>query len=104
MITLYTYKEFYGSKVTHKLPLQCEFCSKTFYQTKRRIQSALRCNGKDKCCFCSKSCASKSKLKKIEIQCSNCHNKFFKNIKKIRDENFCSKSCASKNRLKNKNQ
>lgn len=100
MITLYTYKEFYACKVTDKLPLQCEFCQKEFHIIKRRIQSALRKNGKDKCNFCSKSCASKAKKQIIEFTCPVCNNMFTKAKSMIRDNKVycCSKSCAAKNR------
>lgn len=104
MITKYSHKEFYNNKCDKLLPLECECCGKTFFKTKARIQSALRGNGKDKCCYCSRSCSSKAKAKKISITCPYCNRDFEKQkseIKKITTKMFCSKSCASKYRFHN---
>lgn len=103
MITKYTYKVFYASKVTDKLPLECEFCHKTFNIEKRKIQSALSQRGKAKCSFCSKRCASKAKTKYKEMMCDFCNKKFNRKlieIKKNRSEkHFCSKSCSAKSKF-----
>ena len=97
MITKYTYKEFYASFVTKKLPLQCEFCGKIFEVEKKRIQAALKGKGRNKCCFCSRTCARKSRVEKIKIECSNCHSIFERkksDIKKSRSGLFfCSRDC-----------
>jgi len=99
MITQYNYKEFYSSLGSHKLLLQCEFCKNTFYVTKKRIQEALKGKGRTKCNFCSKSCASKSKKKLIELTCTMCNKTFFRektNIKTNKNGYFCSIKCSSK--------
>lgn len=99
MITKYSHKEFYNNKCDKLLPLECEFCGKTFYKTKARIQSALRGNGNDTCCFCSRSCSSKAKAKKISITCAYCNRDFERIKSKINKRSkrmFCSKSCSVK--------
>lgn len=99
MITNYTYKEFYASLGSKKLELQCEFCKKKFFATKRRIQEALRGNGKTKCEFCSKSCASKSKKTMIDLICHQCKTAFKRdksNVKKSKSGfYFCSNKCSA---------
>lgn len=106
MITLYTYKEFYASKVAEKLPLRCEFCGKVFHTTKRKIQSALKGKGRDKCSFCSVKCGRLSQTKKIELECAKCGNKFIKEVRKVRPskdgKHYCSRWCSN-NRKKSQN-
>ena len=103
MITLYTYKTFYGSKVEDKLPLRCEQCGKTFHVAKRKIQSALKGKGRDKCGFCSVRCGRLSQTKKIELECEKCGNKFFRERRKIKvskdGKQYCSTWCSN-NRVK----
>lgn len=98
-MTKYTYKEFYGNRVTSSLQLECEFCGNPFSVIKRRVQSALRGNGRDKCNFCSKSCAAKARAKFIELHCYFCGSKYTKKLSEIKksksDKSFCSKSCAA---------
>ena len=99
MTTLYSYTDFYENKGDKLLPLQCEFCKKTFFVTKKRTQQAMREKGRTKCNFCSKSCAAKSKAKIIELECNQCNKKFSKIKSKIKknksNKYFCSKKCAN---------
>ena len=100
MITKYTYKLFYATKVTDKLTLECEFCHNDFSVIKRRIQSALKGKSRDKCNFCSRTCAAKSKTKFSELECDFCKRKFLRALTQIKksksDKHFCSKSCSAK--------
>lgn len=103
MITKFTWEDFYSSKVNQKFELVCEFCGNSFYLTKNRIQSAMKHikeNKKgDKAGFCSKSCASKSKIKKVELDCLMCKRKFIRSLlvnKKPSRATFCSKSCSAR--------
>ena len=103
MITLFTWKEFYGSPAKTLLKLQCEYCGKIFEREKRRIQSAMNNKTKDKCNFCSRKCNGQSKNKYITITCTFCNKEFLrKPYRKMQLENFCSKKCSSKYRISQK--
>jgi hypothetical protein len=93
MIPLYTKEQFDSAKSLDKLPLQCEFCGKTFYTQKRIIKDK---RGVKK--FCSFSCLGKSTLQKTLINCKQCNKEFLikKSQLKKGKNHFCSISCNVK--------
>lgn len=107
MIPLYSKNEFESSKSLELLNLSCEICKSSFKKSKQEIIQALtNKNSKNKCKYCSNSCCSKSKNKKITLNCSNCNKEIKKSpneLNKSKSGNhFCSKSCTTIFKNKNK--
>jgi hypothetical protein len=97
MIPLFSETDFILAKVKDILPLECLNCHTTFYKQKRRIQSAKKSIGTDKCNFCSPQCLGEYRNQKLKITCKNCSKPFEKRLKEIKKtkNNFCSHSCAT---------
>lgn len=98
---LFSEQIFNKSKGKTLLPYICDICGKYDVRTKRGFQYGYKNGTKHQCC--SIACSNKAnKMKKgfeskIEVECKECQNKFFKypkNIKKTHN-NFCSRSCAA---------
>lgn len=100
MTPLYTQEQFNNAKSTDKLPLQCEFCGKTFYTQKRIIKDK---RGVKK--YCSFACIGNAKSKKKFINCKYCGKSFYKKNHEIEKYNnvFCSRSCSGKYHNSHKN-
>jgi hypothetical protein len=99
MIPLYTTEQFNSCKSRNTLPLKCEQCNETFYQTKHQIQCALRPTHIKTMDCCSSICSKIFKSKSIDTTCSNCQTLVTikaSELKKSKSGNaFCSKSCAA---------
>lgn len=99
MKPLFSKKDFDNAKTMDKLPCECYYCSKTFYETKREINNAKNPNHPRKSMFCSRECKDKSQETKQKVKCTNCNNEFEKiprEIKKSKSGNhFCSRSCSA---------
>lgn len=93
MTPLYTQEQFDNAKSTDKLPLQCEFCEKTFYTQKRIIKDK---RGVKK--YCSLTCVGNAKNKKRIVNCNFCGKSFYKKNHEVEKYNnvFCSRSCKAK--------
>lgn len=105
MKPLYTNVEFEIAKSRDLLPLECEFCKKTFYKPKNYIQACLRSveektkkqNGK----VCSISCLGLmvTSLETFTTKCSQCgisvRKKNSEIVKRKSENYFCSQSCAA---------
>ena len=76
--------------------VKCTLCRKHFWRSRRRVNEAKKFKWKQ---YCSKQCIAKSKVTRVELQCSNfeCNNKFHRSPKEIRkvSQSFCSQSCAA---------
>ena len=96
----------------------CEYCQKEFIGIKTRKYCSLECshnsrkNRKNVICiecgkefevqdyrdakFCSYECKNKNRTSElVEIECNNCHNKFFRKVCDINTtNNFCCKECS----------
>lgn len=70
----------------------CDRCGKLHYiciSTYNKLQ-----NGKQKNCYCSKECKSKSQMNGKEINCDYCNKLFYRKNSNINKEhNFCSTKC-----------
>ncbi len=94
-------KEINKYKSRELLPLECKHCKSIFKQTKNNIQWALKRTkktGYEYLLYCSKICKSKSEIKRINLQCTNCSIPILvtkTTIKKSKSGNaFCSKQCS----------
>lgn len=97
MIPLFNIEDIFKIKGNVKLPFQCECCKETFHINKNEVIKALNKHPKIKIKYCSISCRSKSRIKTIILNCSEC-GVLFKSLPcKIKESNnhFCSKSCAA---------
>ena len=98
MKTLYTQEEFNNAKGIDLLPLECEYCGKTFYQPKKSIKYELKHNlgGRR---FCSNNCKNIVLIDKITVECKNCDKEIEKTPSQIKrskyNNHFCSSSCAA---------
>ena len=96
MIRLFTQDQFDSAASRDVLPLECEFCRKTFLVEKHYV--AL---GKKR--FCSKRCQFDAyKKPRIEVKCGNCGTILFKTqaqldhaTKSGQTRHFCSSRCAA---------
>ena len=97
MKPLFTEEEFGVAKGKQLLPLSCEKCGKTFYETKTRIKTTRKLKPK-KMRFCSHFCSSSRKITTVNVVCDQCGMSIQKPIRCIKrtKHNFCSKSCAAK--------
>jgi hypothetical protein len=82
-------------KSRDKIPCECGFCKKTFYQTKNVIQRAIK--GTKVVNFCSPKCRHSNRIKKTKIICTQCNKQFDRRPLEIRPKNnFCSQRCSAK--------
>lgn len=102
MKPLYTPELFELSKSRSRLPLKCEYCHSTFFQTKNEIQKSIKRQlennpRRNSLKYCSKDCSNKNKYTGKIIQCKQCEKKIYKQQKDIKNSkcNFCSSSCAA---------
>lgn len=98
MIKLFTEEEFLNAKSDDLLPLQCEYCGKTFYACKRKIKHNIKKELIKNNRFCSDLCRNLYTKKTFEVVCLNCGKKFYKkatNYKRSHNH-FCCQSCAAK--------
>ena len=93
----FTWEDLCSAKGSKLLELECEYCDKSFYLEAKYIRSYVK-RFLDRSKYCSKDCTTKSKNKKIEVQCLQCSLIFIKNNDQcIKTPNhFCSHSCAAK--------
>jgi len=98
MKPLYTDIEFEQAKSRSFLPLECEYCHKTFKRIKHDIQSANLKQGNNNNSYCSRDCSNLSQQVRIKFNCFQCGvelTRFLSVIKKSSTQRFfCSKSCA----------
>lgn len=74
--------------------VKCSWCDRDFLKDRKHINENKKFGHKF---YCSLSCHSCAKNKRIELQCENspCQNKFVRMQKAISRHNFCSRSCAA---------
>lgn len=108
MKPLYTQEQFDSAKSGDKLPCECYYCNGIGYHQKRNILKVIRKIRLNGCKFCSLSCKIKFEIPTppLEVECTNCGTKFFKQqsqIKKSKSGNhYCSNSCNATYCNKNK--
>lgn len=97
MKPLYTEQEYNNAKGIDFLPLECEYCGKTFYQAKKAIKSYLNGNPRFAIKFCSRSCCGMYSKKEVSLKCNNCGKTFYKKLSQFKksSNHFCSRSCAA---------
>lgn len=97
MIKLFTEKEYEDARGIDMLPLQCEYCGKTFYEQKKMIKFVEK-DKRNSCRFCSYECNNNSRKNRFETVCANCGKTFTiakgKAAKSKSGNHFCCKSCA----------
>lgn len=92
MKKLYTDEELFQCKSRDYLPYECEYCTKTFYKQKKRINT-----GHINLDYCCKLCKSLGEGTKQKVICAECGKYFIKKSSEIRkghQNNFCSRSCS----------
>ncbi len=99
MKALYTEIDFKNSKPSDLLPLECNFCMKTFNRSKHQIQRFINQKQHSNGDYCSISCSVSyhNGLQPLEVVCKNCNSTFkklYSEIKKTKN-NFCRQSCAA---------
>jgi hypothetical protein len=97
MIPLYSSKKFISASSRKKLPLECEFCHKTFYAKKNNIQWALKRTTQNSLRFCSTKCRNKVNDKRKMIPCHFCKKITKHKQRGIKNSKFlfCSTSCST---------
>ncbi len=96
MKPLYNQNEFNNAKGFDLLPLECYYCSKSFYKNKKYIKDILNPRHKSVGHFCSRDCTNLASTTKKSVICIQCNSEFYKfpsQIKKSKNH-FCSQSCA----------
>lgn len=98
MKTLFTDKEFEEAKSQDRLPLECEFCGKTFLGEKKQIKHEIKVNlGRLK--YCSVECSNAAHIKKRKVKCENCGKELTVTravYEKSKTKHFfCNHSCAA---------
>jgi hypothetical protein len=80
-------------KSRDNIPLECEFCKKTFFRPKNLILRGLK--GTKSVSFCDIECRRKAQVSKKEVECKNCGTLFHKARARIikSPNHFCSHSC-----------
>ncbi len=97
MIPLYSTQQFSSARSIDKLPLQCEYCSSTFFKRKSLIQQTLDGYQYMPCRFCSRRCDNLAKITKQPVSCTQCGKQFSRiaSWASKKTNQFCSKSCSA---------
>ena len=98
IIPKYTKEEFKKASCAAILPLECNYCKKTYYTSKINIRNYLNPKRKGNKEYCSRLCRSIAEGYKKVLNCLNCNKEFIKSLSqfKLTPKSFCCKSCASK--------
>lgn len=97
MIQLFTSQEFQTAKRKDKLLLECECCHFTFLLPKSEILNTKRNSAQ----YCSRECASKSRVTKVACFCSHCKVELKIRPSQLSHKDrktknvFCNRSCAA---------
>lgn len=80
------------------IPLECEYCHKTFHSPKNKIQAVIKNTGfwAGKLRFCSSSCCAKSTHRRKIIHCSQCGKEKELILSRLLKRNFCSQTCSAR--------
>lgn len=89
-------QEFNALKSRDLVPLQCEYCDRTFHKPKNYIQQCFVCDRK-KADYCSYKCARTAYKKATIVTCLNCLKEFEKAANQIKKSpnHFCCRSCRT---------
>jgi len=75
------------------IKITCAFCGKDFSRSKKRFNEAQKLGWKS---YCSSTCLSNDRIKRLLITCENCGKKFERQpYKTSHRHHFCSSSCAA---------
>lgn len=78
------------------VPLECEYCGKTFFRIRKRLSDALSHKQNAKLHYCSHQCRTDARRTTKILPCENCGKPSPKLPSQIKPNkrNFCSQSCA----------
>ena len=83
-------------KSRDKVLIKCYICNKSFNALKHEVQSVLAGGSrKNRLKYCSRPCQNEARYTGKRIECVYCGDIFYRQIKKIKKQNFCSQSCAA---------
>jgi len=97
---LFTDQELMLASRDDMLAFMCEQCGAIFYKTKRYYVSSMQKKIRDhSVSFCNSQCFGKSRIKRVQVECSQCGAKFMRTPGQSRQSKsgrqFCNHSCAA---------
>lgn len=96
--------EFKKSKYCDLIPLECEYCHRSFNSIKTSVTRTLKGHKQVVNKYCSISCSAKARGTYVTTKCSNCQLELRLLEKRISNSgrNFCSLSCSASYNNRNK--